>query len=142
MKRILTVTFATFCPIVLLLSGTTWAAGDAAAGKVIFDANCASCHGVSGKGDGPVGAALTPHPRDFTVGEFKFDADGSGTPGDDEDLVLVIQNGAMKFGGSPLMAPWPTLTPEQVSDIIAHIRSLKASGDAPAADAAPEAPAS
>lgn len=142
MKQILTVVFATLCPIVMLFPDAAWAAGDAAAGKVIFDANCASCHGVSGKGDGPVGAALTPHPRDFTVAEFKFDADGSGTPGEDGDLILVIQNGAMKFGGSPLMAPWPTLTPEQVTDIIAHIRSLKGSGAAPAAEAAPENPTS
>lgn len=100
-------------------------AGDAAAGKALFDANCASCHGTSGKGDGPVGAALNPPPRDFTVGDFKFDANGSGTPGEDEDLLLVVQKGAMAFGGSALMAPWPTLTPEQVNDIIAHIRSLK-----------------
>ena len=98
---------------------------DAAAGKTVFDANCSSCHGVSGKGDGPVGAALNPPPRDFTVGEFKFDASGNGTPGEDEDLTLVIQKGAMAYGGSALMAPWPTLTDQQIADIILHIRSLK-----------------
>ncbi|MEE3327292.1 MAG: cytochrome c [Myxococcota bacterium] len=101
------------------------AAGDAAAGKALFDANCSSCHGVSGKGDGPVGAALTPPPRDFTIAAFAFDADQNGTPGEDQDLILVIQNGAMKYGGSPLMAPWPTLTEDQVTDVIAHIRSMK-----------------
>ena len=100
-------------------------AADPAAGAVIFNANCSSCHGVSGKGDGPVGAALTPAPRNFTVGDFAFDADGNGTSGEDEDLKAVIANGAMKYGGSPLMAPWPTLTEAQVDDIIAHIRSLK-----------------
>ena len=67
----------------------------------------------------------------------EFDADGSGTPGDDSDLVMVIQNGAMKFGGSPLMAPWPTLTEVQVTDIIAHIRSLKAADGAAGEAAAP-----
>ena len=50
------------------------AAGDAAKGKVIFTTNCASCHGEGGKGDGPVGAALNPHPRDFTEAKFMFDA--------------------------------------------------------------------
>lgn len=99
--------------------------GDPAAGKALFDANCSSCHGVSGMGDGPVGAALTPAPRDFTLAAFAFDADQNGTPGDDRDLVLVIQNGAMKYGGSPLMAPWPTLTDDQVMDVVAHIRSMK-----------------
>ncbi len=106
------------------LPGSAWA-GDAAAGKPLFEANCASCHGTSGKGDGPVGAALNPPPRDFTIGDFAFDADGNGTKGEDADLVLVIQKGAMAYGGSALMAPWPTLSDAQVADIVAHIRSLK-----------------
>ena len=99
-------------------------AGDAAAGKSTFEMNCASCHGNGGKGDGPVGLALDPKPRDFTTGEFKFDTDGDGSPGNDADLQAVITQGAMKFGGSPLMAPWPTLS-DQVPDLIAFIRSLK-----------------
>ena len=106
------------------LAGSAFA-GDAAAGKALFEANCASCHGTSGKGDGPVGAALNPPPRDFTVGAFKFDADGNGTPGEDADLTSVIQKGAMAFGGSALMAPWPTLSEAQIGDVIAHIRTLK-----------------
>jgi len=106
------------------LPGSVWAA-DAAAGKALFEANCASCHGVGGKGDGPVGAALNPPPRDFTVGAFKFDANGDGAPGEDGDLVLVIQKGAMAYGGSALMAPWPTLTEAQIADIIAYIRTFK-----------------
>ena len=108
----------------LALAGSAWAA-DPAAGKALFEANCASCHGVSGKGDGPVGSALNPPPRDFTVGEFKFDANGNGTPGEDEDIVLVIQKGAMAYGGSALMAPWPTLSEDQVVDVVAYIRTMK-----------------
>jgi mono/diheme cytochrome c family protein len=100
-------------------------AGDAAAGKTVFDANCSSCHGTSGKGDGPVGSALNPPPRNFAIGEFKFDANADGKPGEDADLKLVIQKGAMAFGGSALMAPWPTMTETQIDDMIAHIRSLK-----------------
>jgi mono/diheme cytochrome c family protein len=106
------------------LPSSSWA-GDAAAGKTIFEANCASCHGTSGKGDGPVGSALNPPPRDFTVAQFKFDANGDGTPGEDADLTLVIQKGAMAYGGSALMAPWPTLTDAQIADIIAYIRTFK-----------------
>ena len=86
---------------------------------------CASCHGTSGKGDGPVGAALQPPPRDFSTGDFKYDADKDGTPGTDADLKGVITQGAAAFGGSPLMAPWPTLSEDDVANVIAHIRSLK-----------------
>ena len=104
---------------------TAFADGDAAAGKSVFMANCMSCHGMTGKGDGPVGKALNPPPRDFSKGEFKFDADKNGEAGTDEDLAMVIKNGAGAYGGTPLMAPWPTLNDQQVSDLVAFIRSLK-----------------
>ena len=122
----------TWIPILLaqlVMAGSVQAAADAEAGKVLFDANCASCHGISGQGDGPIAAALTPGPRDFTVGDFQFDADEDGVPGGDADLILVIQNGAMKYGGSPFMAPVPTLTDPQLNDIVAHIRTMKGDED-------------
>jgi mono/diheme cytochrome c family protein len=101
------------------------AAGDAAAGKTLFEQNCASCHGTTGKGDGPVGAALNPPPRDFSKGDFKFDTDQDGTPGTDADLLNVIKNGAGAYGGSPLMAPWGHLPEADVQNLIAYVRSLK-----------------
>lgn len=38
-------------------------------GQSIFQSTCISCHGADGKGDGPVAAALNPHPRNFTSKE-------------------------------------------------------------------------
>lgn len=108
----------------LLFASPSWA-GDAAAGEVIFVTNCATCHGTGGKGDGPVGKALTPAPRDFTTGDFKFDTDEDGTPGTDSDIRNVIANGGGAYGGSPLMAPWPTLSDDDVGNVIVYIRSLK-----------------
>jgi mono/diheme cytochrome c family protein len=35
-------------------------------GKAVFARNCASCHGIGGRGDGPASATLVPRPRDFT----------------------------------------------------------------------------
>ncbi|HEB91427.1 MAG TPA: c-type cytochrome [Deltaproteobacteria bacterium] len=104
-------------------------AGDVAAGKAKFMALCVSCHGESGKGDGPTGKALAaagqPAPRDFTVGEFKFDADKDGTPGTDADLKQVITKGALVFGGSPMMAPIQGLSDADLDNLVAFIRSLK-----------------
>lgn len=108
-----------------LLIPATASAGDAAAGKATFDANCSSCHGATGKGDGPVGQALTPRPRDFSVGDFAFDTDGDGEKGTDADLKNVIQKGGAAYGGSPLMAPWPTLSDDDVTNVIVYIRTLK-----------------
>jgi len=101
------------------------AAGDAAKGKTLFETNCLSCHGATGKGDGPVGVALQPPPRDFTKGEFKFDANKDGKPGEDEDLVTVIAQGAAAFGGSPMMAPWAQLSDQDRADLVAYVRTLK-----------------
>ena len=51
-------------------------------------------------------AALDPPPRNFTSGEFKFDADKDGVTGTDEDLLIVIKKGGAAFGGNPVMVPW------------------------------------
>lgn len=101
-------------------------AGDAAAGKAKYDMLCFTCHGATGVGDGPAGAALNPPPRDFTKGDFVLDADGNGTPGEDADLVLVIKNGAGAYGGNPVMAPWgAAMTDDDVNNVVAYVRSLK-----------------
>ena len=108
-----------------MLPSAADAAGDAAVGKTLFEQNCASCHGTTGKGDGPVGAALNPPPRDFTKGDFKFDTDKDGSPGTDADLTNVVKNGAGAYGGSPLMAPWGHLPEQDIQNLIAYIHSLK-----------------
>lgn len=41
-------------------------APDLARGAELFSANCASCHGAEGRGDGPAGKGLDPAPADLT----------------------------------------------------------------------------
>src|SRR4051812_14506034 len=36
------------------------------AGRLLYQTNCAVCHGASGRGDGPVAIGLRPSPSDFT----------------------------------------------------------------------------
>lgn len=38
-------------------------------GEKLYKANCSSCHGDNGKGDGPASAGLNPPPRNFTSKE-------------------------------------------------------------------------
>ena len=80
-------------------------AADAAEGAQVFAQYCATCHGPTGLGDGPVGKTLNPPPRNFQEAKFKY--------GDtDQDHFDVITNGAASKGGSPLMAPWGKVIPE------------------------------
>ncbi len=38
-----------------------------AKGKGLYEQQCVACHGATGQGNGPAGAALNPPPRNFTV---------------------------------------------------------------------------
>lgn len=111
--------------VAMVLPASALAGGDAAAGKATFDMNCMSCHGPTGKGDGPISAALNPKPRNLASGDFKFDTDKQDGGGTDADLKNVIKNGAAAYGGSPLMAPWPSLSDADLDNLVAYIRSLK-----------------
>jgi hypothetical protein len=41
-------------------------AGADSAGRVLFTTHCASCHGVDGRGNGPVAGSLVQRPSDLT----------------------------------------------------------------------------
>lgn len=110
--------------LALLVPASALAGGNAAEGKKIYEVRCSVCHGHSGGGDGPAGMALDPPPRNFAAGVFKFDADKDGTIGTDEDLALVIKKGGSAFGGNPVMVPWMQLPDEEVSNLIAYIRTF------------------
>ena len=119
-------TLISLAALATLLAPASAFAGDAAAGKTPYTTNCVSCHGETGKGDGPVGSVLQPPPRDFSMGDFKFDTDKDGTPGNDTDLKNVISKGAAEYGGSPLMAAWGSILSEaDVDNVVAYIRTLK-----------------
>ena len=91
--------------------------GDAAKGKEIFDTKCASCHGPSGKGDGPAAATLPTKPRDLS------DASYVSTLTDDH-IFKTVKEGGASVGKSPLMPPWGSvLSEEDIWNVIAYVRS-------------------
>jgi cytochrome c oxidase cbb3-type subunit 3 len=93
-------------------------AADAEQGKKLYGQFCASCHGQSGKGDGPAAAALNPKPRDHTDKETMSKLS-------DDELLKVIKNGGASVGKSPLMPAWgASLKDEQIQDVIAYVRTL------------------
>ena len=105
-------------------AAATTAAVSSDAGMKVYQMYCVTCHGTTGTGDGVAAAALNPKPANFSTGAFKFDANGNGATGDVDDIKAIVHDGAAKHGGSPLMAPWPMLSPDQLQAIAEYVKSL------------------
>ena len=52
-------------------------AASAAAGKILYNQHCKSCHGSKGKGDGTKAATLDTECGDFTTAAFHGQTDGT-----------------------------------------------------------------
>ena len=86
--------------------------------KLVYDANCASCHGRDGHGDGPAAAPLRVAPRDFTKGVYKFRSTTSGSLPSEQDLIRTISSG---LPGSS-MAGWKgRLTDAQIAAVAGYV---------------------
>jgi mono/diheme cytochrome c family protein len=115
--------FKNFFAIALFLSlalGLAFAQskGDAKAGKALYDANCVGCHGATGKGDGPAAVALNPKPGDMSNGKAMKALS-------DKFLFDIIKDGGAAVKKAPIMpASGKKLSDQQISDIVAYIRSL------------------
>ncbi len=82
-----------------------------AAGKKLFVANCISCHGPTGKGDGPAAVALNPKPANFSDSKVSRQADG--------ELFWKISE------GRGAMVPWKgSLNETQRWQLVNYIRSI------------------
>lgn len=64
--------------------------------RSFFAGRCVPCHGASGRGDGPAGNALNPHPRNFTDRTWQKSVT-------DTHIEKVILQGGPSVGKSPLM---------------------------------------
>ncbi|HTB92256.1 MAG TPA: cbb3-type cytochrome c oxidase subunit I [Candidatus Sulfotelmatobacter sp.] len=86
-------------------------------GQALFAANCASCHGASGIGDGKAAPSLLPKPANLTAARFS-----------DQRLSSVLWNGIV--GSS--MPPWRQLPTEDLRALVAYVDSLHLAAAAPA----------
>src|SRR5688500_13820112 len=92
-------------------------------GLTLYAANCASCHGPAGLGDGPQAEARVPRPRNFSSGNFQIGTTPSGLP-TDEDLVKSIRHGMLPA----MMPPWSQLTEGELRSLATAVRHLAVEG--------------
>ncbi len=86
------------------------AAGDLSAGKAVFTANCAACHGQKAEGMVALGPNMTD---DCYVHGGKM-----------TDIMGVILNGVP---GKAMVGWRPTLKDDQIRDVVLYLRSLRGS---------------
>jgi mono/diheme cytochrome c family protein len=89
-------------------------AASIAAGKAVYQKQCASCHGDAGKGDGAMGEELNPKPSNLSAADWKH---GST----DGDIFTVIRNGVKATGMKPYRHK---MTTHQLWDVVNYVRSL------------------
>ena len=77
---------------------------DLAAGRRVFEDNCAVCHGANGDGRGHAAHHFATAPRDLTSGRYKIRSTGSGQPPTDADLRRSIVKG---LPGTGMVPPGP-----------------------------------
>jgi DMSO reductase family type II enzyme heme b subunit len=96
-------------------------AGDATAGKAVYERKCLECHGEKGDGKGPAAELLAPRPRDFTAGLYKIRTTANKVP-TDQDLFRVITDG---MPGTS-MPSWAVLPEKDRWNLVAYIKSFAA----------------
>jgi mono/diheme cytochrome c family protein len=87
-----------------------------ARGEALFKQNCTSCHGDSGRGDGPAVATLNPKPRNFTQPD-KWTRGFRVT-----DIFTTVTTGSKGTG----MAPFDFILPADRMALVHYVRSLGA----------------
>ena len=114
---------ALFCCLVVvtsslspvMLRAAAAAGGDARRGQAIFLQDCQGCHGPDGRGGGK---GFMPH-----VGPLARKGYIETLP--DDYLADVIAEGGAAAGKSAFMPSWKnTLTPQDITDVVAFIRTL------------------
>jgi cytochrome c551/c552 len=86
----------------------------------MFRDTCSMCHGISGKGDGPMAQNLTPKPRDYTDAAWQASVT-------DEQIKTIIMEGGQAVGKSATMPAQKTQLqgkPEVLDGLVRIIRGF------------------
>jgi mono/diheme cytochrome c family protein len=90
-------------------------AASIAAGQVLYQRQCAGCHGDTGQGDGSMGDELNPKPSNLADADWKH---GST----DGEIFTVIRDGVKSTGMKPFGRK---MTTHQLWDVVNYVRSFR-----------------
>lgn len=97
-------------------------------GAAIYQNNCQMCHGLTGDGQGGMGASMIPAPRDYRSGRFKFTSsdipEGSRKPRRD-DLIRVLKIGVRGTG----MPAFGALSDSELQAVASYVTFLAIRGE-------------
>ena len=86
-----------------------------AAGKIVFEKQCSSCHGTTGKGDGKMAASITgAKPSDLTDANWKH---GSS----DGEIFTLIKDGSKGTGMRGFASRMKT---DDIWNVVNYLRTL------------------
>jgi mono/diheme cytochrome c family protein len=91
-----------------------------ARGRVLYAAQCASCHGERGDGTGWLADRIRTRPTNFTRGVFKLRSTPSGTLPTDLDLFATMTRGM--HGTS--MQPWTEIAEKDRWALVYHLKTF------------------
>lgn len=96
------------------------------AGSRIYRRHCMHCHGVTGDGRGPTGPWVSPHPRDYRQGKFKFvSTSAAARKPRREDIHRTLERG---IEGTS-MPSFSLLTEEEKEHLISYVMHLSLRGE-------------
>lgn len=111
---------ASLLAIGAVLPARTGAGESQPAGRLLYEEECAICHGLVGDGEGAAARMFQVRPRDFRRGVFKFRSTPTGSLPTDEDLFRTIRRG---LPGSAML-PQDQLTDTEVRSLIAYLKTF------------------
>ena len=87
-----------------------------AEGEVLYQANCSSCHGFTGKGDGTAASGLEPKPENLAQNQSALS---------DAYLFWRISEGGLIKPFNSLMPAWKGLmNEEKIWQVVSYLRNL------------------
>ena len=87
-----------------------------AEGEVLYQANCSSCHGFTGEGDGTAAAGLEPKPENLAQNQSVLS---------DAYLFWRISEGGLLKPFNSLMPAWKgLLSEEKIWQVVSYLRNL------------------